>query len=72
MVAFIPIERRMLIRWCWNAEAEEFATEKHGKTRKEDTHTAFRAGCVSDGIKNEHSHGITRKEAEATEGKYIF
>jgi len=29
--AFIPIERRMLIRWCWNAEAEAeaeaFATE---------------------------------------------
>ena len=42
MVAFIPIERQMLIRWCWNAEAEEFATEGkpsisiatewHGKT----------------------------------------
>jgi len=27
MVSFIPIERRMLIRWCWNAEAEAFATE---------------------------------------------
>ncbi len=36
MVAFIPIERRMLIRWYWNAEAEEFATDEHGKTRKEE------------------------------------
>ena len=40
MVSFIPIERRMLIRWCWNAEAVEFATEErssgricHGRTR---------------------------------------
>jgi len=30
--AFIPIERRMLIRWCWNAEA--FATDEHGISRK--------------------------------------
>jgi hypothetical protein len=34
-MVLIPIERRMLIRWCWNAEAEDLATEGHGISRKE-------------------------------------
>jgi hypothetical protein len=29
---------------------EEFATEGHGKTRNQKSHTSFRAGCVSDGL----------------------
>jgi len=53
MVAFIPIERRMLIRWYWNAEA--FATEGYGRKNKHlprnDTE-----GRIS------ICHGMTRKE----------
>ena len=38
----------MSIRWCWKTEAEDLPrinTEFHGRKK-----TAFRAGCVSDGI----------------------
>jgi len=56
--AFIPIERRMLIRWYWNAEA--FATEGYGRKNKHLPRM------------NTEFHGKDRSRKLATERRHIF
>ena len=46
-------------------KAEAFATDEHGKTRKQNT--SFRAGCVSDGWARKHKHLPRKEEQEEAE-----